>query len=304
MGMSNRAWAEMLALALIWGASFVTVGMAVREMGPFSAVFWRIGLGAGSLWLAAWAMGVRVPRDRVFWRDCLLMGVLNNVIPFTLMAWGQKSIESGLTSILNAATAVFGALVAAALLRDERLTLRRGVGVALGVAGVAAITGPEALGGLDPRSIGQLAVLGGALSYSFAAVWAKLRLAGHPPLASAVGMTTMGFACMVPLTLWQEGAPVVDLTPWAWAAVLFYGIAGTGIAYLLYWRLIGMAGAANAMLVTLMIPPLAILLGWAWLDESLSAHAYLGLGLIAAGLVVLDGRALARLGGTKGARTG
>lgn len=304
MRMSDRAWAEMMLLGLIWGASFTTVAIAIREMGPFQTVLWRTGLGALVLWGAVALIGVRAPMTWRFWGSCAVMGVLNNVIPFTLMAWGQQSIESGLTSILNASAAVFGALVAAAVLRDERLTARRALGVALGVAGVAAITGAEALGGLDPRSLGQLAVLGGALSYAFASTWGRLTLGGASPIAAAAGMCTMAFVTMIPLTLAVEGPPPLDLSPRVWAAVAFYGIAGTGFAYLIYWRLIANAGAANALLVTLVTPPAAILLGWLLLDETLPAHAYLGLGLIAAGLAVIDGRLLARLRRRRGAEIG
>ncbi|WP_339948279.1 DMT family transporter [uncultured Albimonas sp.] len=302
--MSDRAWAEMMLLGVIWGASFTMVAVAIREMGPFQAVLWRTGLGAAVLWGAVALIGARAPMTWRFWGACAVMGVLNNVIPFSLMAWGQQSIESGLTSILNASAAVFGALVAAALLRDERLTARRAVGVALGVAGVAAITGVEALSGLDPRSLGQMAVLGGALSYAFASTWARLTLGGPSPIASAAGMCTMAFLTMIPLTLWFEGPPPLDLSPGVWAAVAFYGIAGTGLAYVIYWRLIANAGAANALLVTLVTPPAAILLGWLLLDETLPAHAYLGLGLIASGLAVIDGRLLRRLRRRRGAEIG
>ncbi|MGM0585446.1 MAG: DMT family transporter [Pseudomonadota bacterium] len=295
MTMTNRAWAELLALGAIWGGSFVTIGVAVREMGPFAAIFWRTGLGAATLWAAMAVLRPALPRDPRFWAACAVMGLLNNVIPFTLMAWGQQSIESGLTAILNATTAVFGALVAAALLRDERLTARRAAGVGLGLAGVAVITGPEALSGLDLRSLGQIAVLGGAMSYALASVWARRFMQGGSPLAAATGMTTAAFATMVPLTLWIEGPPPIDLSAGAWAAVIYYGAVATGAAYLLYYSLIARAGAANTMLVTLVIPPLAILLGWLILDERLSGGAYLGLALIAGGLVVLDGRAVARL---------
>lgn len=302
MQMTDRAWTYLAALGLLWGGSFVAVKTALAEMGPFVAVFWRTGLGALALWAAVAVMRPAIPRDPRFWGACAVMGLLNNVLPFTLMAWGQQSIESGLTSILNAATAVFGALVAAAILPDERLTARRAVGVGFGVAGVAAITGPEALTGLDPRSLGQIAVLAGALSYAFASVWARLRLTGAAPLVSAAGMTTMAFAMMVPLTLWIEGPPSLALSPAVWGAVLYYGVLGTGAAFLFYYALMREAGAANTMLVTLVIPPIAILAGWAILDERLSANAYLGLGLIVAGLAVMDGRLLGLGGAERRAR--
>lgn len=290
MNMTNRAWAEMALLALIWGASFLSIALALREIGPFSTVFWRVGIGAAALWAVALAKGLRPPRDLAFWGGCLVMGLLNNVIPFSLMAWAQTEIESGLTSILNAATAVFGVAVAALLLKDERLTPNRAVGVALGFAGVAAIIGVDALATFDLRSLAQIAVLGGALSYAFASVWARTRLGARPPVIAAAGMTTGAALLMTPVMLAAEGPPRLDLGVEAWGAILYFALLGTALAYLLYYRILAMAGASNLMLVTLLIPPVSILLGRIVLDERLSASAYLGFGLIAAGLVALDGR--------------
>jgi len=295
MQISNRAWAEIALLGAIWGASFVTVAVALREMGPFATVAWRTGLGAAALWAAVALARLPVPRAPRFWWACLVMGLLNNAIPFSLMAWGQQAIESGLTSILNAMTAVFGAVAAAALLRDERLGARRAAGVALGVAGVATIMGREALAGLDLRSLAQLAVLGGALSCAFASVWGRLHLSGAAPAVAAAGMTAGGALISVPMALAVEGAIPLPRSAEVWASVLCYGLAGTAGAYLLYYRILAVAGAANTMLVTLVIPPAAILLGWAILDERLAPRAFAGLGLIALGLVLLDGRAPAAL---------
>lgn len=294
MTLDDRAWAEIGLLALIWGASFVTVAVALGEMGPLATVAWRTGLGAAALWAAVAALRIAPPRSAGFWGACAVMGLLNNAVPFGLMAWAQQSIESGLTAILNAMTAVFAAGVAALLLREERLTARRAVGILLGLAGVATIMGREAILALDPRSAAQWAVLGGAFSYALASVWARVRLRGAPPAAAAAGMVTCGFLLILPLALWREGVPPLPRSPEVWAAVAWYGLLGTAAAYLLYYRIIARAGAANAMLVTLLIPPAAILLGRLLLDEALAPRAYAGLGLIALGLVALDGRLLRR----------
>lgn len=302
MRMDDRAWAETGLLALIWGASFVTVAVALDEMGPLAVVVWRCGLGAAALWLAVVALRVPVPRTWRFAGACLVMGLLNNAVPFGLMAWAQQEIESGLTAILNGMTAVFAAGLAAALLPEERLTARRVAGIAAGLAGVAVIMGAEAVRSLDLRSLAQWAVLGGAMSYAAASVWGRVRLTGAAPAAAAAGMTSAGLLWIAPLALWLEGPPPLPRSPEVWAAVLWFGLLGTATAYLLYWRIIGRAGAANAMLVTLLIPPSAIVLGWVLLGEALAGRHYAGLGLIAAGLAVLDGRLWARLRRPKGAR--
>ncbi|MEO1686936.1 MAG: DMT family transporter [Pseudomonadota bacterium] len=295
MKISGRAWAELALLGLIWGASFVSLAFMLREMGPAETVLWRTGLGAALLWTAALAMGLRPPRSAAFWGAALVMGLLNNALPFALFGWAQQSIESGLTSILNAMTAVWGGIVAGLLLPEERLTARRLIGAGLGVAGVAAIMGVEALRALDLRSLAQLAVIAATLSYAFASVWARVRLGGVAPAVAAAGMCTCGFLLALPATLWLEGAPSLSHSAEVWLAIVYYGGPATAGAYLLYYRILGMAGAANAMLVTLIIPPVGIVLGWALLDERLEAQAWLGLALIAAGLAVIDGRPAARL---------
>jgi drug/metabolite transporter (DMT)-like permease len=288
--MSPRAWAELLLLAGIWGGSFFSIAIAQREIGPVTVVLHRVGWAAVLLWLVVLALRLPVPRGWRIWRAFLIMGCLNNAIPFTLMSWGQTRIESGLVSIFNAMTAPLGVLVAALLLADERLTRARLGGVTVAFAGALVVIGPERLGALDPRAVGQWAVLGGALSYALASSWAKLHLRDLPPAVAAAGMLTGSTAVMAPLVLVTEGVPSLALAAPTWGAIAYYAVFATAGAYLLYYRVLGMAGAGNLMLVTLLIPPVAILLGWVFLGERLAPQAFGGFALIALGLAILDGR--------------
>ena len=290
-----RAWIELTLLGIFWGASFFSIAIALREIGFFTVVAHRVFWAALILWGVVWWRKLTVPRDLRIWGAFLVMGALNNAIPFSLMSWAQQHIETGLTSILNAMTAPFGILVAAAFLADERLSSRKLLGAALGVFGVVLAIGPEALAGLDLRSISQIAVLGGALSYAFAGVWARLRLRGLAPEVAAAGMLTGSSLIMVPTAIWMEGMPRFDLALPTWTAIAYYAGLGTAGAYLLYYRVLEVAGAGNLMLVTLMIPPIAITLGAIWLNESLTPLAFAGFALIALGLVVIDGRLAARV---------
>ena len=291
-----RAWIDLGLLALVWGAIFLFIAIALREMTPFWVVFHRVFWAAILLWLFVLWRGLYVPRGLRVWTAFFVMGALNNAIPFTLITWGQTEIESGLASILNATTAFFGIVVAAIFLADERLTANRVAGVLLGVAGVSVIIGIDALTAFDPRSLGQLAVLGAALSYAFAGVWAKKRMQGLTAAVSAAGMLTGSAVIMGALALGVEGAPDLSLT-WTTVGALAYSATfGTVIAYLLYYRILATAGSGNLLLVTIMMPPISILLGALVLGERLAPTTYLGCGLIALGLVVLDGRVLARLG--------
>ncbi len=299
--LSPRAWAELGLLSLLWGASFLSIRTTLDEVPVLTSVAHRVTLAAVALWLVVIATRTPLPKRARVWGALLVMGMLNNVIPFTLMAWGQLHIETGLAAILNAATAVWGTLIAAAVFRDERLTVRKAAGVALGFGGVAVAVGAGALAALDPRSLGQLAVVAGTVSYAFAAVWARARLKGLPPVVAAAGMLTGAALVMAPFAVVVEGRPSFALAPVTWVAMGYMALVATAFAYLLYYRVLAMAGSANLLLVTLIIPPVAILLG-AWVrGEALPPHAFAGLGMLAAGLLVLDGRVLRRLRGRRAA---
>lgn len=286
--LSPRAWSDIGLLTLLWGVSFLAIRIALDEIGPLTAVAHRVVWAALALWVYVLIRRLPLPRDRASWGAFLVMGCLNNVIPFSLMAWGQLYIESGLTAILNAMTAVFGLAVAALVFPDERLTLRRAAGVGLGVIGVATTIGLGQLSDIDIRSLAQLAVLTGALSYACAAAWARARLSHLRPEVAATGMLTASSLVMLPLARAVEGPFTLALSAPTIGAIAVYALLSTAAAYLLYYRIIAAAGAANAMLVTLTLPPVAIALGALILHEALPPRAYPGFALIAAGLLILN----------------
>ncbi|CUH39372.1 putative DMT superfamily transporter inner membrane protein [Jannaschia seosinensis] len=293
--MPNRAWAELALLSLIWGGSFLAVRVALDEIPFVTSVAFRVGLAAAALWALVLARGLPVPRQPRIWAALLVMGGLNNVIPFSLMAWGQLHIESGLTSILNAGTAVFGVLAAAIFLSDERLTTRRAMGVSLGFLGVATAIGLENLAAFDLRSAAQLAVVAGTMGYALAGVWARVFLPGLPPAVSAAGMLTGSSLMMIPAALLIDG-PVWPSQTDTWLAIGYYALIATAGAYLLYFRVLAMAGSGNTMLCTLLVAPTAIVLGATFRGETLSSGVYLGFAILALGLLILDGRLLRRAG--------
>ena len=286
---SSRAWAELLLLAFIWGGSFLSIRIALDEIGPLTTVAHRTGWAMLILWTYVIIRRLEVPTDWRVWAAFLVMGLLNNVIPFSLMAWGQLHIETGLTSILNAATAIFAVLAAAIFFADERLTPRRIIGVSLGFFGVATAIGLSSLTQFDLRSLGQLAVLGGTVSYALAGVWARKRLSGLTPQLAAAGMLTASSLVMVPAAWIVEGPISLDLRPVTWAAIGYYAIFATAVAYLMYYRVLEMAGVGNVALCTLTIAPVAIVLGAIVRGEALQWQAYLGFGLLALALLILQG---------------
>ncbi len=292
---SARAWAELVLLAVIWGASFLAVRIALTEVPVVTSVLHRTFWAMLVLWAVVAAWRLPLPRDPWMWAAFLVMGCLNNVIPFALMAWAQLHVEIGLISILNGATAIFGVIVAALVFSDERLTLRKAVGVTIGFLGVATAIGLDALRDFDLRSVAQIAVISGTVFYAVAGAWARITLRGLAPEVAAAGMLTGSTVILLPAALLIDGVPRFDLAPATWAAMGYYSLIATAGAYLLFYRVLASAGSGNAMLVTLLIPPIAILIGAVVLGEKLHPSAFVGLGLLAVGLLILDGRALARL---------
>ena len=296
--LSGRAWAEMLLLAAFWGASFLAFAICLQELGVFTTVAHRVFWGTLLMWLIAIIRKWPLPPPQL-WIACLVMGLLNNVIPFSLIAWGQTTIESGLAAIFNASTAIFGIIFAAIVFSDERLTTRKTIGVILGFLGVSIAIGLESLRSFDLRSLAQLAILGASISYGMASVWARKTLKSLPPHTAALGMLTGASIIMLPLAFIVDGRPSFDLQPDTWAAIAYIAIFATTLAYLLYYRVLAMAGSGNLMLVTLLIPPIAIVLGAIVLQEAIAITALIGFAFIALGMIILDGRLAAKLSRSK-----
>jgi drug/metabolite transporter (DMT)-like permease len=289
-----RAWAELLLLATIWGGSFISNRLALNEVPVLTTVAFRVAGACILLWVYVRLRRLPVPRSPRIWLAFLAMGLLNNALPFTLITWGQLTIPSGLAAIVNASTAIFGVLVAALAFRDERLTARRLTGVLLGFAGVAVAIGLHALTTLNLTSLPQLALVAAAISYAVAAAFARRVLGGLPPQVAAAGMLTGSSLLMLPTALWIDGPPVLTHGAQVWGALGYLAILSTAGAYLLYYRVLGMAGAGNLSLVTLLTAPVAIVMGALILNEALPLRAYAGFALIALGLLIIDGRLLPR----------
>jgi len=285
----------LLSLAFVWGGSFFFAEIALREVPPLTIALHRVSWAVPVLLLVVWWQGIKIPRSIRAWSCYLVMGALNNAIPFSLIFWGQTTIESGLASILNGTTAVFGAVVAGVLLVDEPLTARKIIGAVFGVFGVAVIMGLDALTNFDLRNLAQLAVLGAALSYAFASVWGKRFLSAYPPIMNAFGMLVGSTLLMIPVAIFSEGIPTFALSVDVWASLLAVAILSTAVAYLLYFEILVRAGSANLMLVTLLIPPVAVALSFTFLGERMGSEAWIGFGFIAIGLAITDGRIFDRL---------
>ncbi|MCL6741372.1 DMT family transporter [Sphingomonas sp. RB56-2] len=295
--MTGREWAVLLVLAVIWGGAFLFIGVAVRHVDPLTYVWLRLTIAAGAMMLFLKFKGEKLNLPREVWGSVAVLALLNNALPFALFGWGQTHIASGLASILNATTPIWGVLVAHFFTADERMTPRKIAGVLLGFAGVATMIGPMLLANVGTDALAQLACIAAALCYAFAAVWARrFRRMGLKPMSVTAGQLTAGALMMLPLALlvdqpWTQPFPPIT----AWGAIVALALLCTAFGYVLYFRLIETAGATNALLVTLLVPPFAILFGSLFLSEVLAPQDFIGLALIALGLAAIDGRLVRRL---------
>ena len=293
--MSLRAWIYLLLLSSFWGASFYFIEVGLEHLSPVWLVSLR--LTSGAICLCAWLTitSVSLPYQLAFWRDCLVMGVLNNLAPFCLIAWGQLSVTGGIASILNANTAFIGVLVSALFLKTEPLRVNRVAGVIIGVSGVAVAIGVNPLSGETGSVWGQLAIVLATLFYALAGVWGRVRLSSYQAVQGAYGMLLCSAVLSVPLALLLSGQPSVSLLQSAHLGtlvllILGIGLLGTAMAYPLYFKVLELAGASNLLLVTIIVPVFALSLDALLLGQLVSWSAMAGFGLVAFGLSVMDGR--------------
>lgn len=294
--MSRSDWAILLILSVLWGGSFFFIGIAIHSVTPLTLVLLRVSLASAFLWV--WRLVRREPLglSMKVAPALTVLALFNNVLPFILFAWAQRTIPSGLASILNATTPIWGVIVAHLFTHDERMTPAKIVGVLLGFVGVAVMIGAELLGKLGTDVLAQLACLFATLSYALAGVWGRrFRRIGVAPVGVAAGSLTAAALVLVPMVLlfeppWHATGPA----PEAWAALMGLAFFCTALAYILYFKLLASAGATNSLLVTFLIPVTAILLGTFVLGEQLAPRHFVGMALIGLGLAAIDGRLLRR----------
>ncbi len=285
----NRDWFLLIVLSVLWAGSYFFAGVAVKELPPLTIVLARVGLAAAVLAPVHWMIVGRLPSSFAGWLPFIVMALLNNVIPFSLIVSGQTQIASGLASVLNATTPLFTALVLG-FSGDEKLVARRILGVATGIAGVAILRGAS-FSLADSQAAGTLMCLGAALSYGFAGLWARRRLGGVAPLTSATCQLVSSSAMMLVLAgfveqPWLLAAPSFPV----WAALIGFAVLSTALAYIVFFNILERSGASNVMLVTLLIPVTAILLGHFVLGEPVIQREIIGALVIASSLLIIDGR--------------
>ena len=292
--LDTTAWVLLVLLSIVWGASFFLAEVALAELPPVTIVAARMVFGAAGLWVLVLITRPALPRDGATWRDLLVMGLLNNALPFSLIVTGQVWVTGGMAGVLNATTPVFGVIAAHFLTSDEKLTPNRLVGVLLGVLGVGVLLGPSILGRVEDQLLGAALLLCAAMSYAAAGLWGR-RLRHLPPISAATGQASCSMLLLLP------AAALID-QPWTlqmpsttvWLALVAIGVLCTSLAYVMFFAILQRAGGSNVMLVTLLVPPSAIVLGALFLAEPVSVEQLVGMVLIGVGLVAIDGRLFRR----------
>jgi drug/metabolite transporter (DMT)-like permease len=294
--LDGSGWLLIGILAILWGGTFFLIEIGLRSFPPITLVFIRVAFAVPPMLIAMRLMGQRLPSSAAVWGLLTVVGALNCALPFTLFFWGQQYLDSGYASILNATTPLWGVLTAHFLTHDEKATPARIIGVLTGMAGIIVMVGPAAMKGLSNNLLAQIACVVSTVFYSLAAIYGRrLSQTTLTPMAVATGQTMTATLLMIPIVLvidqpWTMAIPRLDAT----LAGLALALLSTALAYALYFRLIDRAGASNAQLVAFLMPILAVLLGFAFLGESLDIGQVVGAVLIAIGLAIIDGRLLAR----------
>lgn len=295
--MSSGDWGIIMLLSLIWGGAFFLIALGLRSFPPITLAFLRMALAVPPMLIALAYLGQKLPTDRRSWQQLFVLGALNAAFPFMLFFWGQSHISTGLGSILNATTPLWGVVLAHLFTRHEKATPSRIAGVLLGLAGIVVMVGTGALKGMTSDVLAQVACLFATVLYAVAAIYGRtLSQSTMTPIVVATGQVFTAAILILPFMLFFDHPWTLPFARWdAWVGAIGLAIPSTAFAYFLYFRLIDRAGASNAMLVAFIQPVVAIILGVLALGESFAAKEMIGAALIALGLVAIDGRVFGKL---------
>jgi drug/metabolite transporter (DMT)-like permease len=290
-------WFLLIILSAIWGGSFYFFAVIIKELPVFTIVFFRVFLATLALWIFVFATKQKLPDFKSTWQNYFLMGLFNNVIPFSLIVWGESRVAPGLAAVLNATTPFFAVVVAHLSTQNEKLTWNRMTGAIIGLSGVAALVGFEAIKNLGSDLIFQLAIVGASLSYGICTIFGR-RLATTPPLVAAASQTAASSLMLLPLMFvidkpFSLSMPSLNAT----LSLIALALLCTAIAYLIFFNIVKRAGMTNVTLVTFLVPVSAMILGAMFLDEQISLRHFIGMAVIGIGLALIDGRIPNRLKG-------
>lgn len=288
--MGSFEWTLLIILSAIWGGSFYFFAVIIKELPVFTIVFFRVFLATLALWLFLLLSRQHLPQFKNIWHNFFLMGLFNNVIPFSLIVWGEQRVAPGLAAVLNATTPFFAVIVAHLATQNEKLTWNRLAGAITGLIGVGALMGYDALKNLGVDVVFQCAIVLASASYGISTIFGR-RLVGVPPIVSAASQTAASSVMLLPIMLAVDhplslSIPSVNVV----LSLVTLALLCTAIAYIIFFNIVKRAGMTNVTLVTLLVPVSAMLLGAMLLQEQISTRHILGMVVIGIGLALIDGR--------------
>lgn len=295
--MKKKDWLLLILLSILWGGSYFFVEIALTALPIFTIVFLRVFTAAILLLLFIFLSGRKLPKERKIWFTLFVMGILNNAIPFTMIVSGQQYINSGFASILIAATPFFTVTAAHFLTKDEKINISKITAVLFGILGVTVLIGFESLIWEANELKGIIFILIASLSYSTAGIWGKrFKSLDIDPVATATGQLICSSILLLPVMLisdkpWNLPFPPLEV----WGAIIGIALFSTSIAYIVYFKILANYGATNVLLVTFLIPIVAVVLGILFLSEEFKVQYLLGMLIIGIGLLAIDGRLIQKI---------
>ena len=284
--MSAKNWFKFFFLGLVWGSSFLWIKLALREVGPFTLVFFRAGIAFLGL-LVVWLVLRPKLQKRDLWKFAL-MGVFNHALPIVLISWSEKHISSGLAAILNSTTPLFTILIAPFFLSDERITVKRAFGLLLGFAGVVVLASNNISDGDSLSGVGIITMLIAACCYAGSGVFARKVMAGIRNEAQSIGQMGMAFFFMIPATFIAESPFQLPVLPLTWTALIWLGLLGSCVTLLLWFSLLNSIGPTKTSMVTYIFPLMGVLLGWLFLHEIPDWRLLVGGVLVVLAVVIVN----------------
>jgi len=289
--MKNKDWFLVFLLGIFWGASFLFVEILLNHVSPFVVVYLRVAIASVLMIVYILIRNIKFQFSKNDLLNLFVMGLLNNIFPFLLIAFGQQSTTGGLASILNANTSFITILLASFFLSNEKLNLHRSIGVLIGILGVIIAVDYQNILQLN-NNIGKYLILLATISYGFAGIWGKLKLQNLPPVISAAGMLTMSTIFLSPYLFWVHFAELSSLNFFTLKYALGFALTCTVFAYFLYFKILESTGAGNLLICTIIIPPSSIILNAMIMGEIIVSNEIIGLVVVVFGLVIIDGRIL------------
>jgi drug/metabolite transporter (DMT)-like permease len=288
---SRIDWLLFVLLGFMWGSSYLFIKIGVDAgLPPFMLITLRLLIGFALLATVVAIAREPLPRDARTYGHLIVMGAVNIAIPFSLITWAELTVDSALASILNAAVPLFVIVIAAIFLRDERITLNRVAGLAVGFVGVAILVGFNPADVVASDMAGEIALIGSTISYAVGAVYARRNIHGLRPMIPALFQVGFALVMVTILTLVFERPFEVAITPEAWFAVVWLGLLGSGLAYLVFFRILGRWGATRTSMVAYLLPVYGIALGALVLREPIDARILIGTALVIGGVALVNSR--------------